>query len=758
MSIRIGTGSTVASTTNERINLVTTQPDAIVVVSCNVSTIPTNMVFNTTSRFGNCNNTFYMSECNVPYFTVSSNAMSMFGTFAAGPSNIALQGNASISSNLTSGSLLTSNIVTSNLIASTNVTAGSISTNNIAYLNTNILAFANNGSNNSVIIDADATITGKLSLLQKLVIDSAQIGNLSFPSLSFPSPPNNYSSNILNVQSSSNTAFTCNLVNVALDNSPAFIINNQGQIGINTGVPSAYLQLQSFPPNPNPDVIQSNLFAVISPSNTFVIDNNAMIGIGTTDNLTHQLHMYSCNTTVNPNPSSLIGIYMTAAPGLQTAPILSAYDNGIPAVFISPEGNVVLGNGSYDSAYTLNVQGRTTTSTLVTNSMVSTNAGATPIDVGYSSLSNINVISTNSCSINTGAFSNVYSLAVNTSNFVVPNVATLSPTQAEFDSPSVLFTGPNVTMGTVNDSINLAPEIGGRLFVVAPGTVSGQTSIAMAVVGNDTGRNVIRVVSTKPALELFATPSHGYDQTIPFPKAGVCIDSANGMYLSYTSTSSTDLTSTPKQLIINDNGISLARSIQIATADSGSTLQGYMGLCLPSPTPNNPTLPLHTLHMDGSLWVQSSNNSPASTTTAPYFYINEASGNIGIRTNAPQRSLHVNGSLYAQTVETTLPVITSSDSNLKTDLVPIADALKKVRSLTGYTFTRTGTDLGSSRETGLIAQEVQKILPEAVAASDQYLGIAYGNLAGLFVEAIKAMSDRIETLESKLAALSDPTS
>ncbi|WP_082107284.1 pyocin knob domain-containing S74 family peptidase [Chromobacterium vaccinii] len=94
-----------------------------------------------------------------------------------------------------------------------------------------------------------------------------------------------------------------------------------------------------------------------------------------------------------------------------------------------------------------------------------------------------------------------------------------------------------------------------------------------------------------------------------------------------------------------------------------------------------------------------------------------------------------------------------SDRRLKTDIEPIADALDKVKRLNGYTFTRKDT---GARQVGLIAQEVQAVQPEAVTeAADEAktLTVAYGNLAGLFVEAMKEQQSHIERLEARIAQL-----
>jgi hypothetical protein len=87
-----------------------------------------------------------------------------------------------------------------------------------------------------------------------------------------------------------------------------------------------------------------------------------------------------------------------------------------------------------------------------------------------------------------------------------------------------------------------------------------------------------------------------------------------------------------------------------------------------------------------------------------------------------------------------------SDRRLKENLDQIPDALEKVQQLTGYTFSRIDT---GERQTGLIAQDVQKVLPEAVMEG-KHLSLAYGNLAGLLVEAIKELNAKVTSLEEKL--------
>lgn len=94
-----------------------------------------------------------------------------------------------------------------------------------------------------------------------------------------------------------------------------------------------------------------------------------------------------------------------------------------------------------------------------------------------------------------------------------------------------------------------------------------------------------------------------------------------------------------------------------------------------------------------------------------------------------------------------------SDIRLKANVHRIDNALEKLKRLDGYTYNRLDTHC---RETGLIAQEVLGVLPEAVietADDDKTLSVAYGNMAGLFVEAIKELSAQVDFLSHRVIEL-----
>lgn len=95
-------------------------------------------------------------------------------------------------------------------------------------------------------------------------------------------------------------------------------------------------------------------------------------------------------------------------------------------------------------------------------------------------------------------------------------------------------------------------------------------------------------------------------------------------------------------------------------------------------------------------------------------------------------ALEVTGDVY-----TSGDVLARSDARSKANVAVIENALEKVAALRGVTYSLCN-DPGGRRCTGLIAQDVQKVLPEAVRADADtgLLSVAYGNLIGLLVEAI----------------------
>ena len=100
-----------------------------------------------------------------------------------------------------------------------------------------------------------------------------------------------------------------------------------------------------------------------------------------------------------------------------------------------------------------------------------------------------------------------------------------------------------------------------------------------------------------------------------------------------------------------------------------------------------------------------------------------------------------------------------SDIRLKENIENITDPVTKIKKLNGVTFNYKDT---GKKSTGLIAQELEKVLPEVVYETEsledsenKYKAVRYGNVVGLLVEAIKEQQDQIEYMRSEIKTLEE---
>ena len=97
-----------------------------------------------------------------------------------------------------------------------------------------------------------------------------------------------------------------------------------------------------------------------------------------------------------------------------------------------------------------------------------------------------------------------------------------------------------------------------------------------------------------------------------------------------------------------------------------------------------------------------------------------------------------------------------SDARLKKNIKVIENALEKVNKISGYTFERTDIDVGS--QTGVIAQELINVLPEAVSTTHSGMyTVAYGNMVGLLIESIKELNSQVTSLKEEIEKLKNPS-
>ena len=117
-------------------------------------------------------------------------------------------------------------------------------------------------------------------------------------------------------------------------------------------------------------------------------------------------------------------------------------------------------------------------------------------------------------------------------------------------------------------------------------------------------------------------------------------------------------------------------------------------------------------------------------------------------------TLHVDGDIIAYST-------TISDARLKDNVVTIENAIDKIKKLRGVEYTWNAGTRKDKRDLGLIAQEVEEVLPEIVHEHDMplmdgaednttYKTVDYEKIVGVLIEGMKELSAKVEELENKL--------
>ena len=131
-------------------------------------------------------------------------------------------------------------------------------------------------------------------------------------------------------------------------------------------------------------------------------------------------------------------------------------------------------------------------------------------------------------------------------------------------------------------------------------------------------------------------------------------------------------------------------------------------------------------------------------------------GSIGIGTNyAPSYEVDISGNVRITKQCDALSFNATSDFRLKENIQPIYDSLTRVSQLSGVDFNWTN-DENKTKHSGLIAQDVEKIIPEVVNTSTieniEGIGlksIEYNGIIPYLIESIKTLNNRVTELEEK---------
>jgi hypothetical protein len=146
-----------------------------------------------------------------------------------------------------------------------------------------------------------------------------------------------------------------------------------------------------------------------------------------------------------------------------------------------------------------------------------------------------------------------------------------------------------------------------------------------------------------------------------------------------------------------------------------------------------------TTDYNNAYWPQG--GSPPPPTYSNCIYVEGSNGRVGINTNAPTVALEVNGAILASG-----DITAGSDMRFKRNIVTIENPLSTLKELRGVNYYPVNSDV---RKIGVIAQEIEKALPEVVLTDDtdnHYKSVSYGNISALLIEAVKELSAKVDKL------------
>ncbi|EIJ34134.1 tail fiber domain-containing protein [Thiothrix nivea] len=344
-------------------------------------------------------------------------------------------------------------------------------------------------------------------------------------------------------------------------------------------------------------------------------------------------------------------------------------------------------------------------------------------------------------------------------------IGTTSPTTdlQVADTDSSGYAHLQVGTGTTGGILEVAGSTG-TATLAAKGGTRGEMELRDMGATADLQRSVIRNDDGKTYLANFT-------DTGTLVNYGMMFDHATGNVGIGTATPATKLHVNGSLEVDNGGGsILLKRNTAYTTVGHGNGIMsgvsptdkmlGNIGFINTTTDPDDP---------QGSFFILTdTNNDGVSSNTERHLVVTQA-GKVGIGTMTPTEKLHIiggvkfeglaagsTGNYVCRTPDGTIThggSCSTSDVRLKKDIQVVEGALDKVSQLQGVTYTWKDEARGTRTELGLIAQEVEKVIPEVVDTSNDEMGtksIRYENLVALLIEGMKEQQQRIEALEKQL--------
>ena len=214
------------------------------------------------------------------------------------------------------------------------------------------------------------------------------------------------------------------------------------------------------------------------------------------------------------------------------------------------------------------------------------------------------------------------------------------------------------------------------------------------------------------------------------------------------------------RLTINSDGVTATELSMMNSSTGEFTLAGTAPKLVFDDSDNTGVDPTISNHGTGDLLLQAGANNKII-----YLQTANSSGTLTNRlligatvskdagNNSSQSGVKIDGDIYATadiSADGDVAASLASDIRLKENVTPIKDALVKVNQLSGNTFKWKDCATYNGDDIGVIAQEVQEVIPSAVKERyDGYLKVDYSRIVPLLLESIKELSKKVEILESK---------